>query len=67
MFYCGKFTKEEIKSIRVDGKEITEYRFIVPEQAFEFFGGKKRSLVQRLPKCLEALKNNTGIYLEDGK
>jgi ADP-ribose pyrophosphatase YjhB (NUDIX family) len=67
IFSGGKITKEEIKSTKIDGKEIIDYRFVFPEQAIELLGGVNRSLVKRLPKCLEALKENKGIYLEDGK
>jgi ADP-ribose pyrophosphatase YjhB (NUDIX family) len=66
IFSGGQLTDKETKNIKIDEKEITEYRFIAPEKAFELLGGPSRSLVRRLPACLEALGQNKGIYLEDG-
>lgn len=66
IFSGGKLRDEEIKQIKLDGEEILEHKFIPIEQAQELLGGTTRSLVRRLPACLEALKQNKGIYLEEG-
>ena len=67
MFSGGVFTAEEIKNIKIDGKEIVEYAFVPMEKVADLLGGPVRSLVRRLPACLEAIKQNKGIYLEEGK
>jgi ADP-ribose pyrophosphatase YjhB (NUDIX family) len=64
IFFGGKLNKNEIKNIKLDGKEIVEYKFIKINGALPLLSEKLRI---RLPKCLDALKNNTAIYLEDGK
>ncbi len=66
MFYGGRLNEEEIKNIKIDEKEIVEYNFVPLEKTTELLGGPVRSLVRRLPACLEALKENKGVYLEDG-
>lgn len=67
MFSGGKISEEEIKNIKIDEGEVVEYNFVAPEKAVELLGGSVRSLVRRLPACLEAIKENKGIYLEDGR
>lgn len=66
IFSGGKLTDEKIKKIKLDGKEVIEFSFVRPEKAIELLGGATRSLVKRLPACLEALRENKGVYLEDG-
>ena len=67
IFSGGKLTDKEIKNIKMDGKEIVDFDFVLPEKATELLGGITRSLVKRLSACLAALKENKGVYLEDGK
>ena len=64
IFFGGKLSGSEIENIKLDGKEIVEYRFMKIDDALLLLS---ESLRVRLPKCLDALKNNTTIYLEDGK
>lgn len=64
IFFGEKLSESEIKDIKIDGKEITEYKFMKVDDALPLLSEKLR---MRLPKCLDALKNNTAIYLEDGK
>jgi hypothetical protein len=40
--------------------------FFGSEHIYTAVGGISRKLAKRLPKCLEALKDNTAIYLENG-
>ena len=67
IFSGGKLIDEEISKIKMDGKEIIEFDFVSIEKAIELLGGMSRSLVKRIPACLEALEENKGVYLEDGK
>lgn len=64
IFFGGKLSESKIENIKLDGKEIIEYRFMKIDDALPLMNEKLR---MRLPKCLNALKDNTGIYLEDGK
>ncbi|MBA4320227.1 MAG: NUDIX hydrolase [Flavobacterium sp.] len=64
IFFGGKLSESEIKDIKIDGKEIAEYRFMKIDNTLPLLSEKLRT---RLPKCLDALKNNTAIYLEDGE
>ncbi|MFH1405116.1 MAG: NUDIX hydrolase [Patescibacteria group bacterium] len=64
VFYGGIFGEDDISKIRLDGKEISEFRFIKIEDAIPLLS---INMQPRLPKCLEALQNNTAIYLEDGE
>lgn len=64
VFFGGKLSVDEIKRIKVDGKEIIEYRFMRIDDAFPLISEKLRL---RLPKCLAALRNTTAVYLENGK
>jgi ADP-ribose pyrophosphatase YjhB (NUDIX family) len=64
IFFGGKLSDYQIKKIKLDGKEIIDYQFMKINDALPLLNEKLRL---RLPKCLEALKNNTAIYLENGK
>lgn len=67
IFYGGKLKTAEIDKIKIDNDEIVEYKFVNIKDAMKLFGGPKRNLVSRLSKCLEALKNKTAVYLENGE
>lgn len=64
IFFGGKLSENEIEKIKLDGKEIVEYRFMEITEALPLLSEK---LSKRLPKCLDALENDTAIYLENGK
>lgn len=64
IFFGGKLNKNEIDNIKLDGKEIVEYKFVKVNQALPLLSDKLR---KRLPECLAALKNNVAVYLENGK
>ncbi len=64
IFFGGKLSESEIENIKLDEKEIAEYRFMKIDVALPLLNEK---LKMRLPKCLNALKDNAVIYLEDGK
>lgn len=63
-FFGGKLSQSEIEKIKLDGKEIAEYKFVKIDDALPLLskGGGIR-----LAKSLDALKKNTAIYLENGK
>lgn len=63
VFFGGELSVES--AIRVDGKEITEYRFVSFDEAVQLLG-PGRSLAKRLPACLTAIQEQHPAYLEDG-
>ncbi|OGF28040.1 hypothetical protein A2331_02935 [Candidatus Falkowbacteria bacterium RIFOXYB2_FULL_34_18] len=64
IFFGGRLNEGEVKKIRLDGKEIIEYRFMKISEALPLLSEK---LSIRLQKCLDALKRDTAIYFEEGK
>ena len=63
VFYCGELSAGS--KIQVDGKEITDYRFVDFDEAVRLLG-PGRSLARRLPACITALKKQHPMYLENG-
>jgi predicted aspartyl protease len=55
---------ELISKIKLDGKELIEYRFVPISEAKNLLGQK---LATRLPKCIDAIKTGTSVYLEGGE
>ncbi len=64
VFFGGKLSERDTRNIKPDGKEIIEYRFVKIDEALPLLS---ESLQKRLPRCLRAYKENTAIYLENGK
>jgi 8-oxo-dGTP pyrophosphatase MutT (NUDIX family) len=64
IFYGGILNADQIKQIKLYDAEIEAFQFAkienIPALVSERFS-------KRLSKCLEAIKNNTAIYLEDGE
>ncbi len=63
LFYGGQLGEGEIKNIKIPAEEISEYKFVKVEEAARLVSS---GLGRRLQKSIEAIKNNTGFYLEDG-
>lgn len=63
LFYGGELSEDEIENIKIPGEEIGEYKFVKVEEAARLASS---GLGRRLPKSIEAIKNNTAFYLEDG-
>lgn len=62
IFFGGALQQEQINKIKLQADEISEYQFLSLEKALPLLSEK---LKRRIPKCLEAMKNNTALYLED--
>jgi len=62
IFFGGVLEKEQIDKIKLQADEIGKYQFLSLEKALPLLSEK---LKRRIPKCLEAMKNNTALYLED--
>jgi 8-oxo-dGTP diphosphatase len=64
VFYGGLITASQISTITLPKPELSEYRFSTREEALQLLSCK---LAKRLPYCFQALKENTTLYIEDGK
>jgi 8-oxo-dGTP diphosphatase len=64
VFYGGQLTDRQILAITLPGEELSEYRFVPSEEAIQLLS---RKLATRLPYCVQALHEQTTVYLEDGK
>lgn len=64
MFYGGVLKDDQISNIRLADGEISEYKFFKTDEALPLFNKKSQYWVL---KSLEAIKNNSAIYLENGK
>lgn len=56
-------SESSISKIKLDGKELVEYRFVPISEAEKLLGYR---LARRLPKCVDAIKTGASIYLENG-
>jgi ADP-ribose pyrophosphatase YjhB (NUDIX family) len=63
VFYGGVLEESQLASIILPSAELSEYRFAPREEAIQLLSCK---LAKRLPYCLQALKENTTLYLENG-
>jgi len=63
IFNGGVLTLEQISRIKIQTEELDEFKFIKVEAALLLFSEWFR---RRILKCLEAIKNNKAVYLEDG-
>jgi ADP-ribose pyrophosphatase YjhB (NUDIX family) len=63
LFYGGMLSDDDIKKIKVDGKEIISYRFVDKETAFSLVSHAK---VNRIEMALQALAKGETYYLEHG-
>ena len=66
-FYGGTLTDIQISSIHLQEEELCEFRFVSVDEAVELTGGHMRNLAKRIPKCIDAIKTGTAVYLENGE
>lgn len=64
IFYGGVLSDDKISIIKLDDKELVEFRFVSTAEAEKLLGHK---LVKRLSNCLNAIKTGISIYLENGE
>ncbi len=64
LFASDSITVEQISQLRVQEIELDEYKFISVTEAENYLRPK---LLKRLPWALEAIKNNSAVYLENGE
>jgi 8-oxo-dGTP diphosphatase len=63
VFDCGVLDDETIKTIKIDGEETVEFKFVPYEEMITLVSKK---ISQRLQSSIEALRNGTCVYLENG-
>jgi 8-oxo-dGTP pyrophosphatase MutT (NUDIX family) len=63
MFFGGYLTIEHLQAIQLGEGELTEFRCLSLEESLPLF---PNYLQTRIPRCLEALEQNTAFYLENG-
>lgn len=63
VFFGGTLLVDQINQIKLDKKELSEYRFVSIDEAKTMLG---RGSQQRLV-CLEVLKTSQPLYLENGQ
>ncbi len=61
IFFGGILEPEKIKSIKIDQKEISKYKFSRRQEAIKLLNPKAKL---RVIKCLVSLKNKRSFYLE---
>ncbi len=64
IFYGGILNSDTISIIKLDGKELVDSQFVSVSEAEKLLGHK---LAKRFPKCIDAIKTGTSVYLEDGE
>ena len=64
IFYGGEIDAREVALLKPALGEISEIKFVKLENASLFLS---ENLGQKIAKCVEALKNNTAVYLENGE
>ena len=62
IFDGGVLSDEQIAAIKLDAKELSEYRFFEPDNIDVFFKDKLR---YRLQKALEAKREDIALYIEN--
>jgi ADP-ribose pyrophosphatase YjhB (NUDIX family) len=64
MFYGGILREEQIEKIKLDRKELSEFKFVSVREAVEILSPNLR---KRILDCRETIKNKKAIYLENGE
>jgi ADP-ribose pyrophosphatase YjhB (NUDIX family) len=64
VFYGGILNAEQIKKITIQDDEIDEYKFVNINEALPLLNEK---LKKRIEGCLESIKSDQAVYLENGK
>lgn len=64
IFYGGVLKDEDVKDIRLQKAELDEWKFMSMEVAFPLLSIRFQ---KRIPKCLDVIKNEVPIYLENGE
>jgi 8-oxo-dGTP diphosphatase len=64
VFSGSRLDAGQRQAITLPGNELSEYRFVPLEEAMLLLS---RKLARRLPYCVQALHEQTALYLEDGR
>ena len=63
IFLGGILSDQVISDIKIQEKELSEFRFVTAEVAAQLLGER---LKKRVPETMKAAQNNRTIYLENG-
>jgi 8-oxo-dGTP pyrophosphatase MutT (NUDIX family) len=63
-FFGGVLNKKQAEAVKVDNKEIVDFKFLPIPEALQMFHPHMRS---RMQKCLDAIETGTALYLENGE
>ena len=61
IFSGGPLTENQITQIKLQTEELEEYKFMSPNEAIPLLSS---SLQKCIPKCLDAIKSKTVVYIE---
>jgi 8-oxo-dGTP pyrophosphatase MutT (NUDIX family) len=64
VFDGGVLTEDQISIIKLQEEELSEFNFVNVEEAESLLG---EHLYKRLVYCMEAIKENSAVYLENSK
>jgi len=65
IFQYPKLNLEQKSNIKIDGKEIGEFRFVEYKEAIKLFGGLTTKMAKRVVKCIDSINKDKPIYLEN--
>jgi 8-oxo-dGTP diphosphatase len=63
-FFGGFLRDDQVQSIRVDGNEVSDFRFLQINHAIPLLPNYLRN---RLPHCMRAIEMNMAFFIENGK
>lgn len=64
IFYGRDLGSDEVEKIKIDGKEIVEYKFVKVGEAMDLL---ETNLAKRIPSCFKQIGKDGAVYLENGK
>lgn len=64
IFFGGVMKAEQVSKISLQEEELSEYAFFSMQDALSITSG---NMQRRLPNCLDAIRTNSSLYLEDGE
>jgi hypothetical protein len=63
IFLGGILSNKDISALKLQEKELSEFRFVTAEVAAQLLGDR---LKKRVPETMKAAQNNRTIYMENG-
>ena len=63
VFFGGMLSDQEISNIKLQEKELSEFRFVTADVAAQLLGDR---LKKRVLETMKAVRDGRAIYLQDG-